>query len=144
LGLLVLIDPSSPLPVEPIINYYHKFGSTGLELIVDLPNGANLKKSVAKNAWLSLGSNQTSYSTFYNHYNDFLDGKVSYNTIELKSGAAFEYLFSNNVMVSIGGGINSFLASRLFKNSENYNNASIRSTTKSSPYLSVGVSLLSF
>jgi hypothetical protein len=24
----------------------------------------------------------------------FLDGKVSYNTIELKSGVAFEYLFA--------------------------------------------------
>ncbi|GEM_PF-427509 len=144
LGLLVLIDPSAPFPVEPIVNYYRKFVPSGLELIVDLPNGVNLKKSVAKNTWLSIGSNQTSYSTFYNHHSGFLDGKVSYNTIELKSGAAFEYLFAKNIIVNVGGGINSFLASRLFKDGENYKRASIRSTNKSSPYLTLGLSLLSF
>lgn len=42
-GLLVLIDTSAPVPVEPIINYYHKFPSSGIELIVDLLNGANVK-----------------------------------------------------------------------------------------------------
>ncbi|WP_309435138.1 hypothetical protein [Chryseobacterium sp.] len=143
-GLLVLVDPSSPLPVEPIINYYHKFASSGLELIVDLPNGANLKKGIGKNAWFSVGSNQTSYTLFYDHRNDFLDGKISYNTIELKSGAAFEYLFAKNVMLNVGGGINSFLASRVFRDGEKYSNASIKSTTKSSPYVHVGVSMLSF
>lgn len=47
----------------------------------------------AKNAWFKIGSNQRFYTTFYDHRNAFLDGKVSYNTIELKSGVAFEYLF---------------------------------------------------
>lgn len=47
-GLLVLIDPSSPLPIEPIVNYYHKFNSARIELIVDLPNGINLKKQLGK------------------------------------------------------------------------------------------------
>ncbi len=143
-GLLVLVDPSSPLPVEPIVNYYHKFPLSGLELIVDLPNGVNLKKSVSKNAWFTVGSNQTSYSIFYNHYNEFLDGKISYNTIELKSGATFEYVFAKNIVVSVGGGYNNFLASRVFRDGERYNNASIISKTKSSPYVNVGASLLSF
>lgn len=144
LGLLAVIDPSSPLPIEPIVNYYHKFIHTGFELLVDLPNGANLKKAVAKNAWVSIGSNQTSYSLFYDYHNAYLDGKLSYNTIELKSGAAFEYLFAKNFMVSIGGGINSFLASRVFREGERYNSASIRSSNKNSPYINVGLSLLTF
>jgi len=48
-----------------------------------------------------VGSNQRSYTTFYDHNNAFLDGKVSYNTIELKNDAAFEYLFAKNIIVDI-------------------------------------------
>lgn len=143
-GLLVLIDPSSPIPVEPIINYYHKFTSSGLELIVDLPNGINVKKGVAKNAWFKIGSNQRSYTTFYDHHSTFLDGKVSYNTIELNSGAAFEYLFAKNIMLTVGGGFNSFLSAKLFKDGENYSSASLRSDNKGAPYLTIGLSLLTF
>lgn len=143
-GLLVLIDPSSPIPVEPIINYYHKFTSSGIELIVDLPNGINIKKAVAKNAWFVLGSNQQSYSTFYNQHNALLDGKTSYNTIEVKSGVAFEYLFAKNVMLSIGKGINNYVSATIFKDEENYGDAPITSKNKITPYFNVSLSLLSF
>jgi hypothetical protein len=143
-GLLVLIDPSSPIPVEPIVNYYHKFTGSGIELIVDLPNGINVKKEVAKNAWFVLGSNQQSYSTFYNRHNAFPDGKTSYNTIEVKSGVAFEYLFAKNIMLSIGKGINNYVSATIFKNGEDYGNASITSKNKITPYLNVSLSLLSF
>ncbi|WP_291142090.1 hypothetical protein [Flavobacterium sp. UBA7680] len=143
-GLLVLIDPSSPIPVEPIINYYHKFLSSGLELIVDIPTGINLKKEVARNAWVILGSNQSSFSTFYNRRNNLLDGKVSYNTIELKSGAVFEYLFAKNIMLNVGGGINNYFSSRLFKDGEHYSNASFTSDNTSAGYVNAGISLLSF
>lgn len=143
-GLLVLIDPSSPTPVEPIVNYYHKFNSSAIELIVDLPNGINVKRQIAERAWLSLGSHQQSYSTFYNRDNSFFDGKVSYNTIELKSGVAFEYLFASNIMLSVGGGFNSYLSSRIFKDGENFNNASLTSKNKGVPYFNIGLSLLRF
>lgn len=143
-GLLGLIDPSSPIPVEPIVNYYHKFIPSGLELIVDLPTGINLKKEIAKNAWVSIGSNQRSYTIFYDRHNAFLDGKVSYNTIELKSGVAFELLFMKSIMLTLDGGLNSFLSAKLFKEGENYNKASIMSSNKSAPYVNIGLSLVSF
>jgi len=143
-GLLVLIDPSSPIPVEPIINYYHKFTGSGIELIVDLPSGINVKKEVAKNAWFVVGSNQQSYSTFYNHHNALLDGKTSYNTIEVKSGVAFEYLFAKNIMLSIGKGINNYFSAAIFKEGEDYGNASITGKNKITPYINVSLSLLSF
>ncbi|AEV98119.1 hypothetical protein Niako_1756 [Niastella koreensis GR20-10] len=143
-GLLVLVDPSAPIPVEPIVNYYHKFNSSGLELIVDLPTGVNLKKQVAKHAWVLVGSNQRSYTTFYDQKNAFLDGKVSYNTIELKNGAAFEYLFAKNIMLTVDGGFNSYLSAKLFKDGENYNNASFISSNKGTLYVNAGLSLLTF
>ncbi|WP_421943626.1 hypothetical protein [Pedobacter sp.] len=113
-------------------------------MIVDLPNGVNLKKKLGEKAWITIGSNQHSYTTFYDYHNAFLDGKVSYNTIELKNGAAFEYLFAKNIMLSIGGGYNSYLSSKVFKDGENYNNASLRSENKGAPYVNIGLSLLTF
>jgi len=144
IGALLLIDPSSPLPVLPIINYYHKFASSGVELIVDIPTGINLKKQVVKNAWVSVGSNQNSYSTFYNSHEGLLNGKASFNTIEIRNGLSFEYLLAKKLMLSLGGGINNTASSRLFRDGENYSSASVISKNGSVPYVNLSLSLLSF
>lgn len=143
-GALLLIDPSSPLPVLPIINYYHRFTSSDIELIVDLPTGLNLKKQIFKNTWLMLGSNQNSYSTFYKGYQGLLNGKGSYNTIEIRNGLLFEYLFAKKLMLGLGGGINNTVTSRFFREGENFNSASVVSKNKSTPYVNLSLSLLTF
>lgn len=143
-GALVLIDPSAPSPVLPVISYYHRFRPSELELIVDLPTGINLKKQVVKNAWVSVGSNQNSYSTFYDGHEGVLNGKVSYNTIEIRSGLLFEYLFAKKLVVGLGGGINNTVTSRLFRDGEDYKSASVISENKPVPYVNVSLSLLSF
>jgi hypothetical protein len=143
-GALLIIDPSSPVPLEPIINYYHKFAASGIELIVDIPTGINVKKQVIRNGWVLLGSNQNSYATFYNSHEGLLNGKASYNTIELKSGLAFEYLFVKKLVVGLGGGINSTVSSRVFRNGEDYGSAAITSKNKPASYLNVSLALLPF
>lgn len=143
-GALLLIDPSSPTPVVPIINYYHKFASSGIELIVDLPTGINLKKQAFKNAWVCIGSNQNSYATFYKSDKGLLNGKASYNTIEVRNGVLFEYLFSKKLILGLGGGINSSLSSRVFKNREDFSSASLISKNKAVHYVGVSLSLLPF
>ncbi|MFL5744217.1 MAG: hypothetical protein ACJ751_06100 [Niastella sp.] len=143
-GALFLIDPSSPSPVLPIVNYYHRFTSSNIELIVDLPTGINLKKQIVKNTWVSVGSNQNSYSTFYNSHEGLLNGKVSYNTIEVRSGLLFEYLFAKKLILGLGGGINNTVSSRLFKDGERYNNPTVMSNNRSVPYVNLGLSLLPF
>jgi hypothetical protein len=47
-------------------------------------------------------------------------------------------------MLSIGKGVNNFFSSAIFKNGEDYGNASITSKNKIMPYLNVSLSLLSF
>jgi hypothetical protein len=58
IGALLVIDPSSQTPVKPIINYYHKFTSSGVELIVDYPRQITVKKEVFKDGWLMFGTCQ--------------------------------------------------------------------------------------
>jgi hypothetical protein len=144
IGALLLIDPSSPSPVLPIVNYYHQFTASGIELIVDIPTGVNIKKQIARNAWVLVGSNQNSYSTFYDNYGGLLNGKASYNTIEVRSGLSFEYLFAKKLVLGLGSGINNTVSSRLFRAGENFKSASVISKVQSAPYVNLSLSLLPF
>ena len=143
-GLLVLIDPSAPVPVEPIFNYYHSFGASGWTLLVDLPVGIRLKKQITSKAWVSLKSDQHSYSVFYDNDHPFIDGKFSFNTIELKNGLSFEYLVSPKILTSIEGGLQKDLSARFFKDGGSFHEAAIKSKRAAAPYVSLSLSLLSF
>ena len=144
LGALVLIDPSAPLPVLPVINYFHKLNNKGLQLIVDLPQGAMLKQSLFRNAWIYLGSNYNTYVSFYQSGNVALPERFSYNTIELKSGPGFEYLLGKYLILGIRGGINSIVSARAIGKGNNYNEPFIKTTNKSTPVAEFRISFLPF
>lgn len=144
LGALVLIDPSAPLPVLPVINYFHKLNSHGLELIVDLPQGAMIKQSLFRNAWIYLGSNYNTYVSFYESGNPALPERFSYNTIELKSGPGFEYLLGKNLILGVRGGINSIASATAIEKGSRYNDHFIKTTYKSTPAAEFRISFLPF
>lgn len=144
LGALVLLDPSAPIPVLPIINYFRKLNSSGLQLIVDLPQGASLKQSLSHNAWIYLGTTANTYASFYKSGDPALPGKFSYNTIELKTGPGFEYLLGKYIVLGISGGINSIVSSRTIAKGDNYKDAFIKTTNKSTAYGEFRISILPF
>jgi len=143
-GALVQIDPSAPFPVLPVVNYFSKLNSSGLQLLLDFPQGASIKQPVSRNAWITLGSSAGTYSSFYTSSDAALPGHFSYNTIELKSGPGFEYLIGENLMLGVGGGINSIISARSFAKRRNYNDAFMTTTSKSAPYAEFRISLLHF
>lgn len=144
LGALVLIDPSAPFPVLPIVNYFRKLNNSGLQLILDLPQGASLKQSLSRSAWIYVGTTANTYASFYKSSDPTLPGRFSYNTIEFKSGPGFEYLLGKYVILGISGGINSINSARTIAKDGNYNEAFIRTTGKSTPYGEFRISLLPF
>jgi len=144
LGALVLIDPSAPLPVLPVINYFHKLNNNGLHLIVDLPQGAMIRQSLFHNAWVYLGSNYNTYVSFYESGNAALPEHFSYNTIELKSGPGFEYLLGKYLILGIRGGINSIVSARAIGKGSSYNEPFIKTTNKSTAAAEFRVSFLPF
>lgn len=143
-GALVQIDPSAPMPVLPIVNYFRKLNGNGLQLIIDLPQGASLKQSLSRNAWVYIGANANTYASFYTSADPLLPAHFSYNTIELKSGPGFEYLLGKYVMLGINGGINSIISDRVIAKGSRYNNALIKTTHQSTPYGEFRISLLPF
>lgn len=144
LGALVQIDPSAPFPVLPVVNYFRKLNNSGLQLILDLPQGTSLKQSLSRKAWIYLGTAFNTYASFYRSSDPALPGRFSYNTIEFKSGPGFEYLLGKYVILGISGGVNSIASARVIAKGDNYNDAFIRTTGKSAPYGEFRVSLLPF
>jgi hypothetical protein len=73
-----------------------------------------------------------------------LPGRFSYNTTELKSGPGLEYLLGKYVALTINGGVNTVAASSAIAKGSNYNDAFIKTTSKSTPYGEFRISLLPF
>lgn len=144
LGALVQIDPSAPFPVLPIVNYYRRLANGGLHLIVDLPQGVMLKQPLSKNAWVYIGSTVNTFTSFYEPRNPSLPERISYNTIEFKSGPGVEYLFGRYVILGISGGINTIASATTFAKGGDYSDAFIENTNKPVPYGELRISLLPF
>lgn len=144
LGALVQIDPSAPVPVLPIINYYKRLNPKGLELIVDLPEGVSIKQQLAKKAWVYLASSYNNYTSFYTTAGKSLPQRFSYNTIEIKNGPGFEYLLGKCLVLGVSGGINSYVSARDIAKGSNFNDSYIRSTNKAVPYGEFRISILPF
>ncbi len=144
LGALVQIDPSVPFPVLPVVNYFRKLNNSGLQLILDLPQGVSLKQSLSRKAWINLGTTFNTYASFYQSSDPALPGRFSYNTIEFKSGPGFEYLLGKYVILGVSGGVNKVASARTIAKGSNYNDAFIRTTSKSTPYGEFRISLLPF
>jgi hypothetical protein len=144
LGALLQIGPSAPVPVLPVINYFRKLNSSGLELILDLPQGASLKQALSRNAWIYVGTAANTYASFYASGDAALPKRFSYNTIEFKTGPGFEYLMGKYVVLGVSGGVNSIASARTMAKGSNYNDAFIKTTAKSTPYGEFRISLLPF
>jgi hypothetical protein len=144
LGLLLQVDPSAPFPVLPVVNYFHKLNNNGLQLILDFPQGASLKQSLSRNLWIYIGTNANTFASFYKSDDPALPRRFSYNTVELKSGPGFEYLFCKYIMLGISGGINKVVTARAIAKGSNYSDAFITTTNKPTPYGELRISLLPF
>jgi hypothetical protein len=143
-GALVLIDPSAPSPVLPVVNYFRKLNSSGLQLILDFPQGASLKQPLSRKAWIYIATTANTYASFYKSGDPALPEHFSYNTIEFKTGPGFEYLLGKYVVLGVSGGVNSIASARTIAKGSNYNDAFIRTTGKSVPYGEFRISLLPF
>jgi hypothetical protein len=144
IGVLVLIDPSAPLPVLPTVNYVRRLSGSGLQLILDLPQSLTLKQPVSQKAWIYLGTQANTFTSFYRSGNPSLPERFSYNTIEFKNGVGFEYLLGKLVILGISGGLNGYSSVIALAKGDHYNDAFIKSTNKATPYGEFNISLLPF
>jgi hypothetical protein len=143
LGLLLNIDPSITFPFVPVFTYWHKFGN-GLELNVTLPQQAMLRKKLSRKFWINFGSTLGGSIAFFKNNTPGIPENGNYSTIDIKTGAGFEYRFTRRFMFGMNGGILSPIQAREFEQGDRSSNYFIKNKINTAPYINFSLSVLPF
>lgn len=146
-GVVVLLDPASPIPFFLMFNYFHKFESWNLDLIADLPYRIALRKEAGKKVSFSLFNELGGSNSFFEFGNSerFLPSqKLTFSSLEVKSGLLAEYRLSKKAVVSMSGGMNYMVNSRIRENNSKPKDYFISNKHKPVPFIQIGFSLLPF
>lgn len=134
-GLAVLIDPSSQIPVLPIFNYEHKFDNGWVADII-LPKKVMIRKDVFSNGRISFGTDMDN-SSFY-LYNS--NKTYEFRQISINSGATYEHNLGSNFIGTLKTGLRAMPKARIFDKEESFKNYIFEANTKPSFYFNVGIS----
>lgn len=144
-GLVVNIDPSSPAPAFILVSYYHKFKSSGMDLLIDAPYRVALRKEIKTRSSITLQSELGGNNSFFELNTDAVPKKLTFSTLELKSGLLFEHRITKKMVLSVSGGALSTLTSKVFEQGNTKaNDYLIKNKQGTVPYAQVGISLLPF
>lgn len=137
-GLLVAIDPSVQTPVIPTFTYEQKFNN-GLIADILLPKSVYLRKRIAENGRLSIGS-ELDGTSLYLYNIDSADKKYEFRQIEINSGLMYEHYLGSSFVASLKGGAKSIVEGRLFEKSESYGSYIFQAKPQTTFYVNVGLS----
>ncbi|KPH14859.1 DUF6268 family outer membrane beta-barrel protein [Chryseobacterium sp. ERMR1:04] len=135
LGLAVMIDPSTQVPVLPIFTYEHKF-SNGWVADVILPQKLLIRKDVFSNGRISLGSEMNNTS-FYLYQ---ADKTYEFRQLNINSGIIYEHNLGSNFIGTLKTGVRATPNSRIFDKEESFKDYIFEAKPKPSFYFNVGVS----
>jgi hypothetical protein len=143
LGLLVIIDPSAIAPVIPVISYWRKL-SPSLDLYADIPQRLVVRKQLSKRSWAFAGSELGGNLYFFNINQPGLPQNDIFSSIEIRSGATFEYLATKKLVLGINGGCYTTASPRLFDHNDKPTAYFLKTNGGSAPYISFTISFLPF
>lgn len=141
-GLLVLTDPTSPLPVLPILQFRHHFTAWKTELFLDITRVA-MRKTIGKQHWLWLSNDLMGQSWLIQQSASTYPSRMLYTALELKTNITYEQQLNRKTILSVTGGVTSLVNARLrdtFPGTTIYAN----NTQTATPYFQIGISFLPF
>lgn len=139
-GLIVLVDPTAPVPAAPTFIWEHQFKESPWKLDFILPQRLMFKRDLFKDGRLSLGT-ELNTNGFYTYVNQPGFAKVyDYRVIEINSGLTYEHSFSNSIIASFRTGFANFFNSRISERGKNTNDYIFSSNQDGTAYFSLGFS----
>ncbi|MFB9078934.1 DUF6268 family outer membrane beta-barrel protein [Flavobacterium procerum] len=118
LGALVLLDPSSIVPVTPLFSINHKFENSKWDMDFILPQRFLFRRELLENGRISLGTELNTENFYLNLNTENLKGVYELNQLELKSGITYEYCFTPKIIAFVKGGVNNVFSVRLTERGE--------------------------
>lgn len=143
-GLVIVADPSSRLPVLPFISFYQKLKWTGSELFIDLPYRVVLRKELSPKSALSFGSTLEGGFFFLTANQPALNYDLTYSSLDFRTGFVYEYLVNKSIVIGLSSGIFTTASSRLREWKRNQKSDFIENRTGTTPYINLTISLLPF
>lgn len=120
-GVLVLVDPSSIVPLTPLLSINHKFKNSKWDMDFILPQRLLFRRELLENGRISLGTELNTESFYLNLNSSNLQGVYELNQLELKSGITYEYSFTPKLIVFVKGGFNNVVSARITEKGERTN-----------------------
>ncbi|MBZ4037003.1 DUF6268 family outer membrane beta-barrel protein [Flavobacterium sp. 17A] len=120
-GALILLDPSSIVPVTPLFSINHKFKNSKWDMDFILPQRVLFRRELLENGRISLGTELNTESFYLNLDGSNLKGVYELNQLELKSGITYEYSFTPKLIAFVKGGFNNVVSARLTEKGERTN-----------------------
>jgi hypothetical protein len=102
-GAVVILDPASPTPFFLMVNYYHKFTQWDMDLMLDLPYRAALRKQLGKNTSVSFFNELGGTNSFFDFSQPMATlpaKKLTLSSMDIKSGFMAEYRLSKKAVIS--------------------------------------------
>lgn len=140
-GLIVLVDPTSPVPASPTFLIDHRFKNSKWSLDFILPQRFLFKRNLFENGRISLGSelNTNGFYTYYINQPGF--AKVyDYRTIEINTGLTYEHCFSKSIIATFKTGLATVFNARVSERGKNTNNYIFSNKQDGTGYFSIGFS----
>ena len=142
-GVIVLIDPTSPVPAAPVFTLEHKFNSGWIADII-LPQRAFIKHDVFTNGRISLGSELISDGFYMSSSQPGFAKVYDYRQLEVRSGVTYEHWFSNSLIGTFKAGLANVFNSRISERGESTNDYIFSTTQNGTGYFSLGFSFNPF
>jgi len=140
LGLLVMVDPSSIIPIAPIATYEYQFSNSKWKLDIVLPKQVLIRRPLLENGRLSLGTELTSENFYLALDNASFKGFYELNQLELHSGILYEYCLGNGFNATFKTGIAHVLNSRITERGKKTSDYVIKNRQEAQFYFNIGLS----
>lgn len=143
-GILVNVDPSTELPLLPMITYERKFHN-GLMLDLIMPKQLLVRKQVLGRGRISLGSELDRNGFYlYNVKGQLPTQRYEYRQIELDNGLIYEHLIGDYLILTARTGAKWIAISRLFEKEKTFNTKWLETAAQPTVYFNVGISFNPF
>lgn len=143
-GFLVNVDPSTELPLLPMITYERKLNN-GMMIDLMMPKHLLVRKQVWGRSRISLGTELDRNGFYlYNINKQTPSQRYEYRQIELDNGLIYEHLLGGYLILTARTGAKWIAISRLFEKEKTFSTAWLETAAKPTGYFNLGISFNPF
>lgn len=142
-GVIMMVTPNIVMPI-PFFGYWHKFNQSNLELNVEIPSNVTLRRPFSNRFWATFGTAIDGNPAFVQHQSATHSLALLYETTELRTSFALEYMVGKKLVLGVRSGIINTINNRLMQKNADRSDYLVKNKMGTVPFFNVSVSLLPF